>query len=199
VATMHELDTLALTRTVAPTEYPVSLAEAKAHLNITVATDDPYITTLIANATERAEVKCGRQFCTATYVLRLDEWPDVILVPRPPLISVTSVKYYDTDGVQQTLTLTTDYTYDIYSEPGRIHPAYACTWPSVRAIPNAIEVTYTCGYGAAADVPINIRHAIKILVSHYYEQRDLVVTGTIVTAIPETVDRLLTPYKVGAF
>jgi hypothetical protein len=36
---------------------------------------------------------------------------------------------------------------DTRSEPGRIYPVYGKCWPYARAVPSAVWVEYTCGYG----------------------------------------------------
>jgi hypothetical protein len=37
--------------------------------------------------------------------------------------------------------------------------------------------------------------ALRILVAHYYEHRELVVTGTTVNELPMTVKALIAPYR----
>lgn len=191
---------LALTRTVEPTEEPITLAEAKAHLRVDDTTEDTYISALITAARAHAESLTERQFITATYVLRLDEFPvrctDIIRVPRPNLLTVTSITYVDQNGDTQTLSSTL-YQVDIASLPGRIMPAYGQLWPTTRCQLNAVAVTFTAGYGAAAAVPVPIKHAVKLLVSHWFENREPVVVGTITSEVPTTVKALLGPYRVG--
>lgn len=96
---------------------------------------------------------------------------NVITLPLPPLQSITTVAYTDTSGNSQTLTQTTDFLVDTDSEPGRITPAYGKVWPTPRAIPNAVAVTFVCGYGAASAVPASFREAILKLTEEYYRGR----------------------------
>lgn len=192
---------LTLTRTVEPALEPITLVEAKAHLRVDDTTEDDYITALITAARMHCESLTERQFNTATYVLRLDEFPirctDVVRLPRPNLIAVSGITYTDSDGTTQTLSSTL-YQVDAASLPGRLMPAYGQVWPVTRPDLNAVAITYTAGYGAtAALVPLPIRHAIKLLVSHMFENREPVVVGTITSEIPMTVKSLLGPYRVG--
>ena len=54
----------------------------------------------------------------------------------------------------------------------------------------------TAGYGdEASDVPAPIRHAIKLLVAHWFEQREPVVLGSAPQEVPGTVAGLLLPYR----
>lgn len=192
---------LTLTRTAEPALEPILLADAKAHLRIDDTTEDSYIDGLITAARFHIESLTERQLITATYVLRLDEFPcrytDVIKLPRPNLIAVSGITYVDNDGVTQTHSSTL-YQVDAASLPGRVMPAYGQVWPVTRPDLNAVAITYTAGYGAtAALVPAPLRHAMKILVAHWFEHREPVVVGTIVSEIPMSVKSLLGPYRVG--
>ncbi len=117
-------------------------------------------------------------------------------LPFPPLQTVDSIKYIDQDGIQQTLA-STEYKVDTSSEPARIVPAYGKTWPATRNEINAVEVTFTCGFGAAAAVPEGIKSWIKIRVGSMYENRsevDTLQSGSLVKM--PFVDCLLSQYRV---
>jgi len=181
-----------------PALEPITLAEAKAHLRVDASDEDNYIAALIQAARATIEAWEWRSHITQTWELRLDAFPSgswPIYVPRPPLQSVTSpIAYIDANGVAQSL-LAAKYDVDSKSEPGRIKPIYGEVWPTTRpGILNAVTVTYVAGYGAAAaSVPARTKHAIKLLVGLWYEQREPIVTGTISTRIPDTIEALLLP------
>ena len=182
--------------TTAATEHPVTLTEAKAHLRVEHDSENAYIFTLIAAATDEAERWTRRQFVTATWDEYLDAFPDTILVKHPPLQSVTEIKYVDTEGVPQTLADTL-YTVDAHSFKGRIVPAFGLSWPSVRSVVNAVQLTYKAGYGDdAADVPAAIREAILLRVGGFYLNHEDVVIGTIATELPLASRCLLRPFRV---
>jgi len=63
-----------LVRATEPTSYPVTLAEAKAHLRIDHSIEDSLIDSLIASATRWAEDYCDRTFCHTQYTMRLDSF-----------------------------------------------------------------------------------------------------------------------------
>jgi Phage gp6-like head-tail connector protein len=123
-----------------------------------------------------------------------------ILLPFSPLISVDSIKYIDTTGTQQTLALAA-YSVDTYSEPARIMNAYGYAWPSTRQQINAVEVTFTCGYGTApSSVPAGIRHWILMMTATMYENREAVaILGKGKVEILPFVEGLLDPYRVQTF
>lgn len=183
-----------LTLTTPATEYPLLLEEAKASLRVTTDDENSYIQSLIAAATGYVEQATARQLVSATWTLKLDYFPDVIYVPRPPLRSVSSIQYVDASGDTQTLS-STDYRVDLYSLPGRIEPAYGRSWPTTRDVNAAVTVTYIAGYGGASSVPEEIKLAMRLLIGHWYEHREPVVVGNIVSPIPMSVDALLSHHR----
>lgn len=192
---------MALTIDTEPTTEPLTTQEVKDHARIDISDDDTYIDALVTAARMSAEVFTNRQFITATWKLNLDKFPsgdnEIIELPRPPLASITSVKYYDTDGVQQTLTDVTDYQVDTISEPGRLAPAPSTFWPAVQSEKlNAVEVIYVAGYGAASAVPQGIKQALLLLVGHWYERRETVLVGSISKELEFATKSLLIHYKV---
>jgi uncharacterized phiE125 gp8 family phage protein len=173
--------------TTAPTTEPVSLTEAKLHLRVDHTTDDDLITDLIKVAREWCEAYEGRAYMTQTITAYMDRFCGEILLPRPPLLSVTSVKYYDVSDSQQTLS-SSNYDVDTTAEPGRITLAYGYTWPATLPDENAIEIIYKAGYSVTADdatsVPSRVKTAIKLIIGHLYENRENSVVGLSVQDIP---------------
>jgi len=158
--------------------------------------EDTYVTALITAARTHLEEITGRSFITQTWQLTLDEWGSMITLPRPPAASVTSITYTDTDGAEQTLAAD-QYTLASEALPGYILPAWGVSWPSLRDVPENVVVTYTAGFGdAAANVPETLRLAVKMLVAHWYENREPAVIGTSAGSVPFTVAALVAPYRV---
>ena len=111
----------------AATDYPIDSTEAKAHMAIDDSTFDTQINDFITAATAYIENRTGRQICTATYELILDRFDSVngrIYLPKGQLQSVTSVKYKDGDGAEQTLA-SSEYIVSDSREPAFIEPAYS--------------------------------------------------------------------------
>ncbi len=185
----------ALRQTVAPAAEPLTTAEAKAHLRVDISDDDTLIDALVIRAREWAEEFTGRAFINQTWTWKLDRFPHEFRVPRARLVSVTSIKYVDPQGAEQTLAAD-QYTVDTFSEPGRIEEAYGTTWPATRGVNNAVEVVFVAGYGAAGSaLPESLRQAMLLLVGEWYEYR-LPVGDRSMPPIPHAVESLLAPHVV---
>jgi uncharacterized phiE125 gp8 family phage protein len=152
----------------------VDIVEAKQHLRITDNQNDGPIAQFIAAATEEAEQYMGRGLLTQTWKLVLDWFPNEIPLPMAaPLQSVTSVKYYDEDGTQQTLA-TSYYDTDTVSRPGRVLLKPDQSWPSVQGDRRnwRVEVVYIVGWTDASLVPERIKQGIRQYVAYLDLDRD---------------------------
>jgi uncharacterized phiE125 gp8 family phage protein len=187
-----------LTRTVEPAIEPVSLSEVKRHANVVATDDDGFLSSLIAAAREQVESDTGRALITQTWRLKLHDWfGDLIELPRAPLQSVTSIKYFDADNVEVTLPAAY-YDVDADRTPGVIWRDPDYTWPMVSDQANAVTITYKAGYGdAAATVPARAKQAIALLVGHWYRSREAV--GTVGTEVALAYQRLVNGLRVGNY
>lgn len=178
---------------------PITLLDAKLHLRVTHSSEDALITACIAAARAHAEDFTRRALSAQTWELVLDGFPcGEIKLPLPPLRSVVSVKYFDSDGEEQTLGEEA-YQVDTSSEPGRVAPAYGTSWPATRCQLGAVRIRFECGYETRDEVPEQTKHAIRFLTGLYFLNREAAVTGTIVTKIPFAVEALLWPHRVLEF
>lgn len=193
----------ALTLVTAPTVEPVLLAEAKTHLRVDTSDDDAYITALIATARTKIERDAQLQLITATWLAVYDAFPrfdkHAIEIPLPPLQSVASVQYLDRAGVLQTW-VSTEYVVDapagLRAREGRLAPAVEKSYPETAVLPGAVRVQFLAGYGAAAAaVPNELKHAIKLLLSNWYEHREAVIVGAVPIPVPIAYDALILPFQ----
>lgn len=162
---------MALVTTVDPTEEPITRAEAKLHLKVDTTADDALIDALIVAARRALEAHTARAFITQTMRQSHETFPVVIYAERNRLIAVSSIVYTDTNGDSQTLAASA-YTVDTDSVPGRVVPIFNTTWPLTRRVPNALQITYTAGYGpAASDVPQEIKQAMYLAIGLMYANR----------------------------
>lgn len=180
-----------------PSVEPVTLEEAKLHCRVDASEDDDLISGLITSARDWVESFDNRALITQTWELILDSFPgsDILKLPLPPLQSVSSIKYINDAGIEATFA-TTDYTVDWRSEPGRIRLMENESWPSVDLyIWNGVRIRFICGFGLAASVPERYKQAIKLLVGHWYENREQVMAGVTPSEIPFGVKALLWPKR----
>jgi len=189
---------MGLTLLTAPTEEPVSLAEAKAHLRVDFHDEDVLIASLIVAARQAVEERTGRALVTQKWRQTLDAWPldGVIELDKPRLISIEAVSYLDSDGNRQTMDAA---AYQTVTDTliGTVQAAYDTTLPSCRETPGSIRVDFTAGYGNAAAVPQPIKAWMLLALATWYAQREALVTGTIVTELPRAFwVGLLDPYII---
>lgn len=176
------------TRVVTPPQYePVTLAEAKEWCRYEGGNDqDLTFVRLIRAMRSYAENLTGRSFVPRTLELRLDCFPGhVINLPYPPLLSVNHVSYLDTNGELQTLAGSpSQFQVDVHSEPGRIWPLYGESWPDIRYDLNAVRIEYIAGYAGRGLIPDELKIWMEARISTLFEQREQLITGTIVNDLP---------------
>lgn len=172
---------------------PVTLDEAKAHLRVVHDSDDLLIAGQVSAAREHIERLIGYPVVTTVLRATLDCWPPVIVLPRCPIASVDAVEYTDAAGADQVLP-TTDYVVDLSGGGARIRPAFGKSWPTLRAAPAAVRVTYIAGR-APVDVPPSLKAALLLMVGDLYENAEAQVVGSII-AVNQTVDNLLWPHRI---
>lgn len=187
---------------------PLSVSDAKAHLRIVDNTDDDdYIGTLIDTATAWCEDFCERTFADKQYTVAFDDFFGTrIELPRPPVrlnatasSATVTISYVDTGGSTQTLTWaqsgTQQFRLDRDHVPALVYPLYQSVWPSVRLDDKSVQITYLAGYGGATYVPKPAVHAMKMLIGHWYANREAVLSGTISKEIELAVAALLSPLR----
>lgn len=153
----------------APAIEPVSIADVKlsARMDADNTSLDSQITLIIRALRRMAESRLQRRIITQTVELVLDDFPEAeIDLLLPDVQAITSVKYIDSTGTEQTLAESA-YSLDPSFTPCFLFPAHGTDWPATYDTANALRVRYTVGYGATADsVPEDIRlwiiaHAVQ--------------------------------------
>lgn len=118
-----------------------------------------------------------------------------IELPRGQLQSVTSVKYIDGAGVQQTLAVT-EYSVDTVNVPGRIRVEYGKTWPITRSQWDAVRIVYVVGWANAAAVPSALKQAMLILIATMYEYRTDEISERVLSKVGFSVSSLLATHRL---
>lgn len=182
----------------APAAEPISLADAKLQCRVSGSGEDALINLYIKAARLRCEALTESALITQTWESVLDAFPTsggALELRRPPVVSVTSVKYVAAD----TGTLTTldpgAYTADIVTYPGWVLPVDS--WPATADQANAVQARFVCGYGpAATDVPEDLRAWMLLTIAQMYAQREAAdMTGKSTAQPGRFYDSLLDPYR----
>lgn len=191
VATIADNSTTAYTDNIADAALGVGVPSVN-------TTGDPLLVSLIAAARDHVEQYTGRRLITQTWREYLDAFPSTgpLQLTLAPVLGVTTLQYVASDGTLTTLAAEA-YAMEPATFLGRVRAAYGVSWPATRAEPQAVRVTYLVGYGATPqDVPPSIRAAMKLLIGHWYANREAVITGTIASPTPLAVESLLAPYRI---
>lgn len=183
----------------APAETPVTLAEVKVSRRRDDSDEDALLTSFIAAATAHLDGWSGilgRALVSQIWRQDLPGFPASgrILLPLGALISITSVSYYDGLNASQTLAAASYSAHQTARGP-ELGLVSGAAWPATYDRPDAVRVTWVCGYGAAADVPTAIKQAILLMIGHWDEHREEVIVGTISSQLPRAVEALLRPYR----
>lgn len=185
----------------------VTLAEAKTHLRVDFSNDDNYINDLIDLAQELIEEYCNVAIYEQVLVQQCDTWDETFNLLRGPIIhvdslTVSSIKYFDTNNVQQTWD-SSNYDVDKNSRPPRIYPSDNTVddFPDLADRIFPIEITYKAGLlnSQTSLTPKILKQACYLLIGQFYENRQPVIVGRSVSQIPMTVKFLLDKHKVQTF
>ncbi|MEA2884114.1 MAG: hypothetical protein QOH32_3370 [Bradyrhizobium sp.] len=178
-----------------PSAEPWSVTEAKAFLRVEHDDDDAVIAALIAAARGHVEALSRRALLVQRWRCVLDAWPaNGRLDPRVgPLRSVIAARVYDHGNTAHAIdagTFVVDAAANVIASPCRMLPL-----PGRRDA--GIELDVELGYGTTAgDVPEPLRHAIRLLVAHWYENRGLAAIGGNVAMLPAGVGALVAPFRM---
>lgn len=188
--------------TVASSGFALTLEQAKRHLRIEAEdTDgDAHVGDLIASAHRHVEALLGCPILRQTRQTHAWGFPcgGLWLGGGDNLtVAASAVKYFDADGAEQTLA-DTDWLLDAISSPAILQCAPGKTWPATQSRPGAVTVDWQAGWADAASVPGDILHAMRLLIGHWDQNREAVVTGSIASAVQLTVDALLDPWRCPA-
>lgn len=193
----------------APAVEPVTTEEFKSHIRLDA--DDSVIPDILESARVYIEEYTALSLVSQVWCYTLDdipgsttEWWDgvrdgsiselqstvkSIPLPRAPLISVDSFLYYD--NLDNSVEFTGFYT-DISSIPGRVCLRNGGSWPIATRGVNGLEITYTSGY---ASTPADLKHALKIIAAHWYENRELMTFDTSTRDVPLSAMAILNKHR----
>ena len=167
-----------------------TLDDIKLFLRVDHDDEDDVITALANAAISWCENYCNRIFNTGgSATFYLSRFRSASLA-YGPVTSITSVVYDDTTGTQQTLD-TSKYYFDTPAD--NTLRIYFHDTPDLEDY-NSQPVRVTAAVGAAPSD--EVKHAVRLLTGHWYENRRTVVTGTIANSVPFAVEALLSSQRI---
>jgi uncharacterized phiE125 gp8 family phage protein len=191
---------------------PIHMEDARSAIRMVSSAHDDELELLIEAAREYIEGRNNITLVSTQYSWVLPDWDQQraedgvirIMLPRGPAQRVDSVDYFDTDDVAVAkdanwFSTNFDLIVDEYM-PGIVVQKPNVTLPSISQRDNAITITWTAGFGDdPEDVPSTLRHAIRVLIAHWFEHPEAVITGTISSAIELSLNSLLARYHTGKY
>ena len=158
-----------VTRLTANDVLPLERDTVKEHLNIalTDGSQDDKLDMLIVAAKERLERDIDRVIMSCSFRMTGPCFGNRVRIDMQPVTSVTSVRYIDADGAEQTLD-SADYRW--LSDRREIWPAIGSTFPDTYSgLPDAVTVEYTVGYGNDAGcIPRLIKQAMLLCIGKWF-------------------------------
>lgn len=157
-----------------PMVEPISLSEAKEQLRVDFDDDDSIIARIISTAVAFTDAKgaLGKAMITQKWRQYVGQRPGTVRLLINPVQTVTRIRFFDPDGNEQDDDLN---NYNVFATNGFtiIQPKPGFDWPETENRPDAIGIEYEAGYGdEAEDVPQTVRHALMMLIGHWYERRE---------------------------
>lgn len=162
-------------RATVPTFEPVTLVEAKKQVELPLdeTRHDDSLKSLIASAREQVEHDTAIVCCSASYTLKLTNWPchDYIELPVRPVTSVVSIVYAATDGTPTTWS-SSNYVLSTSSVRPVIRLAYQAFWPTSRGWHEDITVTFLAGYTSPGGIPQLVKQACLLDIARNFRDRE---------------------------
>ena len=185
---------------VTPTsEEPITLAQACDQVRQEVGNDDTYINALIPLARQYVENMSGQFLCLRTLSFMWDEFPfpsGEMVLPLGPLNSITSITYRDLANTLQTFDPSL-YQVDTNSILGAAYLPLFNYWPMQICQSHSVKITGVFGFGSVASglIPAPLIHAVKMALSHFYEERAPISMGLQPFKVPDTLEALVAQYR----
>ncbi len=132
-----------------------------------------------------------------TLRVTMDGWPQgaierrTVVMPVRPADALVAVRVFDRAGEAEVVT--GRFTLARGRSARLVWTNGAFPWPGQRY--NGIEVDYVAGFGAAIDVPSDLKRGVLALVAHWFEHRDAVMVAGSGAVIPPGFGQMISPYR----
>jgi uncharacterized phiE125 gp8 family phage protein len=189
------------------TDY-LSIAELKRHLQIDENnTDhDAYLADMLPSCFDLVDSYLGYSCRKSTVAYLFDDLDGAIIHIPARLISISSVKYLDVNGDEQTLATTeyqelnsfsSNYGFDL--EIINAPTVYDYGWKYKVTVVEGFEPSSAAPANIATVMPDAILHAVKLIAAQYWANRMAVSFGATGNEVPFGFKELINRYKVMEF
>ena len=182
-------------KVITPPTQVITLADLREHLRVeeVAPAQDALIIAQLDAARDYAQHYTGAAIGSQTIEIALDCFPEngILLAPGP-VNSITSIKYIDGTGAEQTIA-NTQYTLDDYGIKHWALPKAGTSWPTPLDAANSVKVRYVAGTLVPA-----VRSALLLLVGELFANREQ-TTAKEMGEVPIGVKHLLDTVKIWSF
>jgi uncharacterized phiE125 gp8 family phage protein len=163
----------------AATTIPVSVSDAKDHCRVSGSDHDSLISDLVWAAVHSFEKRANVCLSSQSWKAFLDKGYEEIEMWKYPITSISSIRYYDSDNVVQTLS-TDDYYHNIDAGSTGYNPRPTFIFvedvPSTYERDDAFIITFQAGYSS---IDYDVKQALLSWVYRKYENPNDAVTERI--------------------
>lgn len=196
---------------------PVTIADVEGQIRFDLSSQSELIAGLIRTAREQGESITRRAFKPRQESMVLDGFPGsrvIITLPKPPLRSVDSIVYLNSENVETVLDPAL-YRVVINSQfpeqPSYIMPVYGSAWPVALNDLAVVTINYTCGYGTVLNaetllfetisLPKPLRQWMLINIANLYENTETIQVGNTnrLIEIPTLANNLIADYRIAGW
>ena len=180
--------------TTANADLPITMEMVRAHLRLDdITSEDALVQSYLLAAASYVEKTYGIALLTQTIKEYHAGFPDDdnvgINLRISPVLSITSVKYTDNNGAEQTWSNTL-YTSGIVRQTAFVIPKQNQSWPQSQTLPNSVVIEYQAGFGdGPAFIPTAIKQALLLMVGDMDSKRE-----DNVIQLPRASELLLAPW-----
>jgi uncharacterized phiE125 gp8 family phage protein len=188
-----------------PTAYSLNADEVERHLQVGSCEEYVNLKQYIRQAEEYIESKTSRAIMEQQFRESFDCFPfdngqiDLTRYPLSLRTAPVSTTYWDTAGIQQTLSSLLVPTYKPLGTPPFVKPYPTVEYPDTFDRLDAVQVTYWAGYQTASEVSATVKQAVGLLVDHAYENRTPILIGSSSKELEFSLSSLINTLKIGRY
>lgn len=179
-------------RVAIPTYDRVLLDSCKWHLKVTTTDEDALLGLYLDGVIAACENKLQTAILDTNFQLHAKAFCTHLGLQKKWVSAINSVKYFDADGVEQTVGAS-NYSLQDYKDPNVLYFDKDYSFPDTDDREFPVTVDFNAGFTSASSILPNIRNAIFLEIADRYENRqnELVGDRLAVVVFNNTADTLL--------